>query len=613
MPSSSSANTSSGLYVSTPAPRLTTQQKGKARVTIAEEVESSDEEEEQRVDSTMAVQARLVFDQYPVVKKESTRKRLGLYVLAHIQYMERRNQHVPPRNTEQYMELYLRILDLELQEYIGRKAIRGSAASTPENAELRPSNYNLGTAFPQLDQAIELLHAPRQGNETDEEFTRRQAAAQRQRNMSGIVMPDQSIAETITTTPATHVPGLERGAGAVSPVEVKAESVDEQLDYHRNDIPLPEREPSPLPRIALAEVFADRVNYQRMRNEEMRVQGHSRIDDQGITFEGERGVTPIDDMRRQFITRTSQPPGDPDGGDDSEGSDGEDEGNNRPPNDHNNRDPGRNPERPPDRDNDRNDRRPGREPDRSRRSPDHEHTREVTQPRDEVNRRTPRAYSMPQDIEITTRNPGVSEAMRHYKNHMHDRLCGVIDDAVGEVFKLPDGVKLRKSDPRHIVPYSGGSKFSDLENWLMDLCDHLASSNYTGDRLDRARLLALSEFLTGEAKKWFWRHIRHYNRSQRQWTFKSAILGLYDRFVNPSTMQDARDAFLATVYTEKLGIQGFYDTLIDHAQNMSVFPDAYTILEAFLDGLPSDMRRYLFKQDKLTPEVNSVEEFLAHA
>ncbi|KAG6846325.1 hypothetical protein H0H93_014658, partial [Arthromyces matolae] len=46
---------------------------------------------------------------------------------------------------------------------------------------------------------------------------------------------------------------------------------------------------------------------------------------------------------------------------------------------------------------------------------------------------------------------------------------------------------------------------------------------------------------------------------------------------------------------------------------MSVFPDAYTLLEAFLDGIPEAMRHKLIEQDKLSPEINTVEEFMAHA
>ncbi|KAG6805959.1 hypothetical protein H0H93_003756, partial [Arthromyces matolae] len=132
-----------------------------------------------------------------------------------------------------------------------------------------------------------------------------------------------------------------------------------------------------------------------------------------------------------------------------------------------------------------------------------------------------------------------------------------------------NGVKPRKMDTKHITAYAGSSKFSELENWVMDVCDHLAACKYGGDHMDRERVLVLPEFLKDEASNWFRRYVRHSNRAQRHWTFKEVIIGLYDRFVNPSTMQDARSAFLSASYSEKLGIQGFYDTLIDHAQNMA--------------------------------------------
>ena len=46
---------------------------------------------------------------------------------------------------------------------------------------------------------------------------------------------------------------------------------------------------------------------------------------------------------------------------------------------------------------------------------------------------------------------------------------------------------------------------------------------------------------------------------------------------------------------------------------MAVYPDGYTMLETFLDGIPADMRRYLIREDGLSPEVNDVEEFVAYA
>ncbi|KAG6874115.1 hypothetical protein C0992_008045 [Termitomyces sp. T32_za158] len=78
-------------------------------------------------------------------------------------------------------------------------------------------------------------------------------------------------------------------------------------------------------------------------------------------------------------------------------------------------------------------------------------------------------------------------------------------------------------------------------------------------------------------------------------------------------MQDAQEAFIATAYTDKLGVQGFYDTLIDHAQNMSIYPDNWVMIDTFLRGIPDVMRDSLICDDGLSPEVNTVEEFVAHA
>lgn len=60
------------------------------------------------------------------------------------------------------------------------------------------------------------------------------------------------------------------------------------------------------------------------------------------------------------------------------------------------------------------------------------------------------------------------------------------------------------------------------------------------------------------------------------------------------------------MYTKALGIQGFYNTLVDHAQNMA-------ICKTFLKGIPAEMRQVLIHHDELSPEINEVEEFIVHA
>ena len=96
--------------------------------------------------------------------------------------------------------------------------------------------------------------------------------------------------------------------------------------------------------------------------------------------------------------------------------------------------------------------------------------------------------------------------------------------------------------------------------------------------------------MTGEALDWFTKHVLSPKRTVNYGTFCDVVTSLYDRFVHPSSMQDARESFRKTKYTPRIGIQGFYNSLLDGAQNMAVYPDSYTILEEFLRGIPPQTR-----------------------
>ena len=78
-------------------------------------------------------------------------------------------------------------------------------------------------------------------------------------------------------------------------------------------------------------------------------------------------------------------------------------------------------------------------------------------------------------------------------------------------------------------------------------------------------------------------------------------------------MQDAREGFREVTYSAANGIQSFYDTLLEHAQNMSVYPDDYSILELFLTGIPPWMASKMFKDFWLSPELNMLDDFVATA
>lgn len=78
-------------------------------------------------------------------------------------------------------------------------------------------------------------------------------------------------------------------------------------------------------------------------------------------------------------------------------------------------------------------------------------------------------------------------------------------------------------------------------------------------------------------------------------------------------MQDVRENFRKVKYTSASGVQGFYNALLKHVQDMAVYPDSYTILEEFIAGLPQAMLTRCFREHRLTVEANSLDEWVGAA
>ncbi len=155
----------------------------------------------------------------------------------------------------------------------------------------------------------------------------------------------------------------------------------------------------------------------------------------------------------------------------------------------------------------------------------------------------------------------------------------------------------------------------DLEEWLATTVNRLALQRLGGSRpeIDRVRVMLLLEQLEGAAHKWMLRHVTHVNREIEHWTFQDVIHGLYTRFVHPSSMQDARENLNKVQYIPRDGIQTMYDSMLEHAGGMAVFPDDYTMLSIFLDKIPQYMISELLNLRGLSPEVNNLSEFIASA
>ncbi|KAG6894555.1 hypothetical protein C0992_005612, partial [Termitomyces sp. T32_za158] len=87
---------------------------------------------------------------------------------------------------------------LELNEYIKHKAARGTATSTATPAESVDYDALLCQCAPDIAEAMDILNAPKQANESQQDYKKCQNAAQRQANTSG--MPRQALSEVETAT-----------------------------------------------------------------------------------------------------------------------------------------------------------------------------------------------------------------------------------------------------------------------------------------------------------------------------------------------------------------------------------------------------------------------------
>ncbi|KAG6884609.1 hypothetical protein C0992_006035 [Termitomyces sp. T32_za158] len=106
--------------------------------------------------------------------------------------MAEQGQRVPRADSTEYIKLFARIFELELNEYIKRKAARGTATSTATPAESVDYDMLLHQRAPDIAEAMDILNAPKQANESQQNYEKQQA------NTSG--MPHWAVLEVETAT-----------------------------------------------------------------------------------------------------------------------------------------------------------------------------------------------------------------------------------------------------------------------------------------------------------------------------------------------------------------------------------------------------------------------------
>ena len=220
-------------------------------------------------------------------------------------------------------------------------------------------------------------------------------------------------------------------------------------------------------------------------------------------------------------------------------------------------------------------------------------------------------YSVPPATYLSYATDTQQQADRH-RAAMHNRLLMLIHQHLSIRLELPDGVKPKGPESKSVPKYNGSRQMADLEKWLGSLVLYMEASRLGGPDMDSIRVLWVLQFLEGPACDWFQWHVTSVMRRKVNWTFEEVITGLFDRFILPTSMQDASEQFYSTTYTQENGVQGFYDELLDHAQNMAEHPNERTIRDVFVRGLPARIRSKLF-DNGLNVEYTDLHAFVREA
>ncbi|KAG6899270.1 hypothetical protein C0995_006445 [Termitomyces sp. Mi166 len=246
--------------------------------------ESSDEKEDGWSMLTLSVQLQLVLDHFSMVTKESMQKRLQLYVVKHLQLLADRGQNVPRADSTEYIKLFTHIFELELNEYMKHKSVQRTATSTATLAESVDYDAIGHQQVPGIAEVMDMLNALQQAT------------------TSGV--PLQALSEVKTATSKVvdeeEVEGLQQPRTLWCCIMIKEEVHEHLVPEETATLQLAAR------CIPLVDNWNDRVNYQHICNHDLWIQGKLLIDDQGAVFEGRGGVTPVNDMRRQFVAKTEK-------------------------------------------------------------------------------------------------------------------------------------------------------------------------------------------------------------------------------------------------------------------------------------------------------------------
>ncbi|PPQ86073.1 hypothetical protein CVT24_012965, partial [Panaeolus cyanescens] len=163
-----------------------------------------------------------------------------------------------------------------------------------------------------------------------------------------------------------------------------------------------------------------------------------------------------------------------------------------------------------------------------------------------------------------------------YLDNEHERYAVLWEDKLGTRIRVPkaeSGTNAFKWPTP--AKYTGSSDVELFDEWVYSVFQFFRMNGYGGSEYDEYLCTSIGAFLSGNASSWYYERVCSPNRVQKHWTLIEIINGLYDRFVHEVTSRDARDRFFAAKYDTVNGIRGLVMELKKWGQHMPQCPSGY--------------------------------------
>ncbi|KAF7329543.1 Retrovirus-related Pol polyprotein from transposon 412 [Mycena kentingensis (nom. inval.)] len=181
------------------------------------------------------------------------------------------------------------------------------------------------------------------------------------------------------------------------------------------------------------------------------------------------------------------------------------------------------------------------------------------------------------------------------------KVSAVFDNRQGGGIKIP-------------VPptYDGGADVQKFEEHVRAVCFQFRINGLGGPDEDGNCVYLYGPFLKGDARKWYDFYVTGPRREEENWTFAQVLVGLFDRFINTSAIQQAIADYDNVEFDHKTGVDGLLIQMKNTASRMLDAPSAMEFRKKFMRLMPSSIQRTLIHQN-IVPEWTKLNTMVEHA